>query len=218
MAKELCVQLCVYQRNCELYRNNEKLDSDFLKGCTRENLNPIKSFLGNDVGIFLTMTVVPCQLENTTVTLFFFFFLVNFPKKIWKQTAADQTMLVLSVQIKLGKVIRLTLTSSLPFKRAYSNQIFVRASIEKILKKDCSFTCGMVIYTGNKLVLCTLNRLFNKRNKRCVLPLFKGGRERPYLSLGWSIALQSHVSNILVSTNKYLNSLTSWNVNTYGEK
>ena len=118
-------------------------------------------------------------------------------------------MLVLSVQIKLGKVIRLTLTSSLPFKRAYSNQIFVRASIEKILKKDCSFTCGMVIYTGNKLVLCTLNRLFNKRNKRCVLSLFKGGRERPYLSLGWSIALQSHVSNILVSTNKYLNSLTS---------
>lgn len=101
---------------------------------------------------------------------------------------------------------------------SYSNQIFVRASIEKILKKDCSFTCGMVIYTGNKLVLCTLNRLFNKRNKRCVLPLFKGGRERPYLSLGWSIALQSHVSNILVSTNKYLNSLTSWNVNTYGEK
>lgn len=81
MAKELCVQLCVYQRNCELYRNNEKLDSDFLKGCTRENLNPIKSFLGNDVGIFLTMTVVPCQLENTTVTLFFFFFLSIFRKK-----------------------------------------------------------------------------------------------------------------------------------------
>lgn len=30
MAKEPCVQLCVYQRNCERYRNNEKLDSDFL--------------------------------------------------------------------------------------------------------------------------------------------------------------------------------------------
>lgn len=41
MAKEPCVQLCVYQRNCERYRNNEKLDSDFLKGCTRENLNRI---------------------------------------------------------------------------------------------------------------------------------------------------------------------------------
>lgn len=58
MAKEPCVQLCVYQRNCKRYRNNEKLDSDFLKGCTRENL---------------------------------------------------KTMLVLSVQIKLGEVIRLTL-------------------------------------------------------------------------------------------------------------
>lgn len=41
MAKEPCVQLCVFQRNCERYRNNEKLDNDFLKGCTRENLNPI---------------------------------------------------------------------------------------------------------------------------------------------------------------------------------
>lgn len=78
MAKELCVQLCVYQRNCELYRNNEKLDSDFLKGCTRENLNPIKSFLGNDVGIFLTMTV----------TLFFFFFFCQFSEKNLKANSS----------------------------------------------------------------------------------------------------------------------------------
>ena len=45
MAKEPCVQLCVFQRNCERYRNKEKLDNDFLKGCTRENLNPIQIFL-----------------------------------------------------------------------------------------------------------------------------------------------------------------------------
>lgn len=69
---------------------------------------PYKYFLGNDVGIFLTITVVPCQSENTTVTLFFFFF-CQFSEKNLKQTAADQTMLVLSVQIKLGEVIRLTL-------------------------------------------------------------------------------------------------------------
>lgn len=59
------------------------------------------------MGIFLTITVVPCQSENTTVTLFFFF--CQFSEKNLKQTAADQTMLVLSVQIKLGEVIRLTL-------------------------------------------------------------------------------------------------------------
>ena len=40
-----------------------------------------KSFLGNDVGIFLTITVVPCQLENTTVTLFFLFFFCQFSEK-----------------------------------------------------------------------------------------------------------------------------------------
>lgn len=68
---------------------------------------PYKYFLGNDVGIFLTITVVPCQSENTTVTLFFFF--LSIFRKNLKQTAADQTMLVLSVQIKLGEVIRLTL-------------------------------------------------------------------------------------------------------------
>lgn len=135
---------------------------------------PYKYFLGNDVGIFLTITVVPCQSENTTVTLFFFFLSI-FRKKFEANGSRSNYACAFCANKTRWSDSPDSLTSSLPFKRAYSNQIFVRASIEKILKKDCSFTCGMVIYTGNKLVLCTLNRLFNKRNKRCVLPYSRGG-------------------------------------------